>query len=96
MKFKVGDRVTCINATGTMERLELGKEYVIDEYSQDIVHLDGVKGFWIPGRFQLTTEAYVPMQMRKIQEGLSAMSDLLIRITRLVDRLENAQKEREV
>ncbi len=94
MSFKVGDRVTCVNDRNSMERLELGAEYVIDEItpSQFGLHLEGVAGYWSPGRFQIAVDAYVPMQMRKIQEGLSAMSDLLIRITRLVDRLEKTDK----
>lgn len=54
-KFKVGDRVVCVNATGA-SWLQHGGGYVISSVDGDMVHVDDGEVNLCEDRFELTPE----------------------------------------
>ena len=61
-KFKVGDKVRCINGTGSGLKLVSGCEYIVEECDSHGISLCGVPithCFWYTDRFELIEEACV-------------------------------------
>ena len=55
MVFKVGDRVKCINNTGTSTMLQLGATYLVKQVTNNgrTIYLDNIKYYWRSLRFEL-------------------------------------------
>ena len=65
IKFKIGDRVKCINNDDTISRLKLGDIYVVsrvDKYNNAIV-IKGSKISWWDKRFVLVEECVEEFQI---------------------------------
>lgn len=94
-KFKVGDKVRCINGTGSGLKLVSGCEYIVEECDSHGISLCGVPithCFWYTDRFELVEEAPVDAKQPTFD-----LRDTKINVKAYAEKngitLENAHKE---
>ena len=94
-KFKVGDKVRCINGTGSGLKLVSGCEYIVEECDSHGISLCGVPithCFWYTDRFELVEEAPVAAKQPTFD-----LRDTKINVKAYAEKngitLENAHKE---